>query len=425
MNNNIFEYPKFIQKIFDKLNNENIQTILVGGFVRDSLLVHKNKSNNFKIKDLDVELYGVKSLSQIKNLLEEFGSLNLVGKSFGVYKLKCNGYDLDFSLPRKDNKIAKGHRGFSIEITNSLTFKEASSRRDFTINSLGYDTQNKILLDPFHGREDLQKNLIRAVDLDKFSEDPLRVFRAIVFATRFNFSLDDQLFLECKKLVQKNALDELAKERIYFELEKIFLKSSTPSKAFELMKSLGILEYFKPLNRVDKKEFEAILYSLNSFANTDASLNKLEKLSIFFAILIHKFERNEQISLLNNIVLSKKIINAALAFNAPSFKKTYSDYELKVLATQINIEHFLLFSQAIYPNINKEIFLKLKKRAISLNILHSKQKAFIEGKDLIQEDLKPSKEFKKILELFYDKQLRNEFNSKETACIALKSYLQK
>ncbi|MGK0256571.1 MAG: tRNA nucleotidyltransferase (CCA-adding enzyme), partial [Arcobacteraceae bacterium] len=159
----------FLEKVLDKIIEHNAIPILVGGCVRDSFL-------NLEVKDYDVEVYGLNTLEELEEMLEEFGSVNLVGKSFGIVKLSTATMEYDFSFPRLENKIADGHTGFDVVINGHLDFKEATKRRDFTINSIGYDYKNKNYLDPFYGIKDIEKKLLRHIDDDTFIEDPLRVY---------------------------------------------------------------------------------------------------------------------------------------------------------------------------------------------------------------------------------------------------------
>ena len=95
---NLFDYPKYLNIIFDKLNNNGIKPIIVGGYLRDFFL-------DISSKDIDIELYGITSFKQLESILEEFGSLNNVGKSFGVCKLSLKDCEIDFTLP----KIGRAH----------------------------------------------------------------------------------------------------------------------------------------------------------------------------------------------------------------------------------------------------------------------------------------------------------------------------
>lgn len=98
----MIQYPGILDTIFDKLRYHGIRPIIVGGYIRDYLV-------DIESKDIDIEVYGISSFAELQNILKEFGSVNVVGKSFGVCKLYFEGYDLDFSFPRSDNKIESGH----------------------------------------------------------------------------------------------------------------------------------------------------------------------------------------------------------------------------------------------------------------------------------------------------------------------------
>ena len=194
-----------IATVTDYLNqNYNAKCYIVGGAVRDRVLGHE-------CKDYDIECFGI-SVDDFERAMEYLGAQG-VGKSFFVYKY----HDLDISLPRTEKKIAKGHRGF--EVSLALEEKEASKRRDFTINALMYDIQNEQILDFWDGLADLDHKVLRVVDEDTFVEDSLRVLRAMQFAARFGFKVEEK---SCR-LCQSISLDDLPKERVFREFEKMFM----------------------------------------------------------------------------------------------------------------------------------------------------------------------------------------------------------
>jgi len=209
--------------------------ILVGGAVRDHFLDRRIS------KDLDLEIFGL-SMQKLVSVLQEFGNIHTAGKSFGVLKLKTPTAEYDFSLPRREKKTGKGHRGFKITTDPSMSFKEAATRRDFTVNSMGYDLLENTLLDPFEGIEDINRKRLRHVG-PAFAEDPLRVFRAMQFSARLEFNISAQTAKFCRKL----DLFELPRERIFEEFRKLLLKAKRPSIGLKAAKQLGILNYFPEL----------------------------------------------------------------------------------------------------------------------------------------------------------------------------------
>lgn len=206
------------------------RAVLVGGYVRDRLL-------GIDSKDYDVEVYGL-TPDALSTVLASYGEIVEVGRAFGVLRVK--GIDADFSLPRRDSKRGRGHRGFDVAVDPQLGFTEASRRRDLTINSIGLDPLTGEILDPHRGRDDLKRGILRATDPAHFSEDPLRGLRAAQFAARLEMQPDEMLTELCSRL----DLEELAPERVFEELRKMLMKARRPSIGFEFLRRAGLLGIF-------------------------------------------------------------------------------------------------------------------------------------------------------------------------------------
>jgi tRNA nucleotidyltransferase (CCA-adding enzyme) len=209
---------------------EGGRALLVGGYVRDRLL-------GIEAKELDIEVFGL-SYEALERLLSTLGEVIRVGKAFGVFRVK--GLDIDFSLPRRDNKVRPGHTGFDVAYDPGMTFAEAARRRDLTMNAIGLDPLTLEYLDPHGGRRDLRDKRLRATDPVHFSEDPLRGLRVAGFAARFEMAPDEEL----KKLCSELDLSELSAERVFAELEKLLLRSDKPSIGFELLRETKLLRFF-------------------------------------------------------------------------------------------------------------------------------------------------------------------------------------
>src|SRR5690349_8602662 len=154
------------------------RALIVGGWVRDRLLGRD-------AKDIDIEVFGLPA-DRLKTLLARIGSVNTVGESFTVYKVA----GLDVSLPRRESKVGRGHKGFEVTGDPTLSIEDAARRRDFTINAISWDPLTGGYLDPFGGRDDLDHRVLRVVDPRTFAEDSLRVLRAIQFAARFEATME-------------------------------------------------------------------------------------------------------------------------------------------------------------------------------------------------------------------------------------------
>jgi tRNA nucleotidyltransferase (CCA-adding enzyme) len=216
--------------IAEAVRAEGGRALIVGGWVRDRLMQRPSK-------DMDVEVFGVPS-DRLKPLLARFGSVNTVGESFTVYKVA----GLDVSLPRRESKTGRGHKGFTVEGDPTLPYEDAARRRDFTINAIAFDPLSEEFLDPFNGRQDIERRTLRAVDARTFADDSLRVLRAVQFAARFEFVVDPGTADLCREI----PLDDLPAERVWGEIEKLLLRAHRPSIGFALALQLGIVERLFP-----------------------------------------------------------------------------------------------------------------------------------------------------------------------------------
>ncbi len=207
---------------------------LVGGCVRDALL-------GIPCKDWDIEVGGI-DYDGLVTALGKWGRADLVGRSFGVVKLTVGGgRTFDFAIPRRDSKVAPGHKGFEIEFDPDITPEEAASRRDFTINALMYDPRRDETLDFFGGRADLEQRILRHTG-DAFVEDPLRVLRGMQFASRFNLTPAPETVELCRSI--KAGFHELAKERLREEWFKWAAKSVRPSAGLLFLEKTEWVDHF-------------------------------------------------------------------------------------------------------------------------------------------------------------------------------------
>ena len=207
-----------VVRLSEAVRDAGGRAMLVGGSVRDRLL-------GLEAKDFDVEVYGLDP-QLLRKILERTGKVNTVGEHFSVYKVvfyprRTEGssegqpvsgestpqerFEIDVSLPRRESKSGRGHRGFVIEGDPTMTFEEAARRRDFTINAILLDPLTEEIIDPYGGREDLKRRILRAVAADTFVEDSLRVLRAVQLAARFDMTIEDQTIALCRTIDRGDA----------------------------------------------------------------------------------------------------------------------------------------------------------------------------------------------------------------------------
>jgi tRNA nucleotidyltransferase (CCA-adding enzyme) len=213
------EITKQCKTVIQKLRDEKYFSLIVGGKVRDTIL-------GIESKDVDIEVYGI-TYDDLVEFLSAFGKVNLVGKAFGVIKIKLDdGEDYDFSIPRRDSKVENNvtaGRGIVAEFDINITPEEAASRRI----------------------QDIADNILRATS-EQFSEDPLRALRGFQFVSRFGFNTDDYTIEVCKTLKGK----KLVIERECEEWMKFFTKCKYPGKALQYLIDTEWIERYPEINDV-------------------------------------------------------------------------------------------------------------------------------------------------------------------------------
>jgi tRNA nucleotidyltransferase (CCA-adding enzyme) len=239
--------PALVAAIADTVRASGGRALVVGGWVRDRLLASPTSNHHVRslqpaAKDIDMEIFGIQGAA-LPGLLAAFGRVEAVGQSFPVFKVvDRDRVEIDVAIPRRESKQGRGHKGFEVRGDPFMSTEEAARRRDFTINAISWDPLTGEYVDPVGGRADLERGLLRAVDSRTFADDSLRALRAVQFAARFDFRLDDATAALCRDI----RLDDLPPERIWGELEKLLLWAARPSIGFALARSLGIIEQVLP-----------------------------------------------------------------------------------------------------------------------------------------------------------------------------------
>ncbi|MDY7393692.1 HD domain-containing protein [Aureibaculum sp. 2210JD6-5] len=233
-----------VSEIFQHISKASkslgLESYVIGGFVRDFLLKRDSGA-----KDIDIVTVGsgIKLAKKVGSLLPNNPQVQIF-KTYGTAMLRFGELEVEFVGARKES-YTKESRNPEVE---QGTLQDDQNRRDFTINamalSLNEDNYGD-LLDPFNGVDDLKKGIIKTpLDPDiTYSDDPLRMMRAIRFATQLNFTIEQNSL----NAITKNAtrIDIITKERIVEELHKILL-SDKPSIGFKLLEKTNLLERFLP-----------------------------------------------------------------------------------------------------------------------------------------------------------------------------------
>jgi poly(A) polymerase len=268
------------------VTSENVQAYVIGGWVRDCLLRRDHPD-----KDIDIVVIGSgieiarKAARKIKP-----GIKVSVFKNFGTAMFRNDDYEIEFVGARKESY----DRGSRKPVVEDGTLEDDQKRRDFTINTLAIsinkDTYGQFL-DPFGGINDLRKRIIRTpLDPDRtFSDDPLRMMRAIRFANQLNFTIEENTFNSIKENAERIMI--VSSERIVTELNKIIM-CEHPSKGFILLEKAGLLKTIFPeldnLKGVETKEGKAHKDNFHhSIKVLDNISKKTDNLWLRWAALLH------------------------------------------------------------------------------------------------------------------------------------------
>lgn len=269
-----------LKTIIDDLHKAGAMIYLVGGTIRDAFL-------NLPIKDLDIEVHKI-PLESLESILQKYGFVNTVGKSFGVLKLER--LPIDWSLPRIDESGRKPQ----VTIDPWMNIKTAFERRDLTINAMGINLVTYELVDPFNGQRDLAENILRAPNPKFFVEDPLRFYRVMQFVGRFEMVPDKTLSKICSLM----DISKVSRERIEEEFKKWILYSKKPSLSIRWLNEIERIQEVLPELAATKNilqepdwhpegdVYEHTLQTIDAAARFDYESHE-EKLTIFYACLCH------------------------------------------------------------------------------------------------------------------------------------------
>jgi tRNA nucleotidyltransferase (CCA-adding enzyme) len=209
----------------------------VGGTLRDAMMGIPQKDKDILVTQIP--------MSDLIVLLSHHGSVQQVGKSFGVLKFRPHGghSEFDIALPRVERSTGVGHRDFEVNFDPFLPVEKDLGRRDFTVNAMARNLKNGALIDPFGGGEDLQKKILRQVFPQAFEEDPLRMLRAVQFAARFQMTIEPVTLQAVK--THSSLIKSVSPERILEEIRKLFM-APQPSQGFRIMRETGLLKHVFP-----------------------------------------------------------------------------------------------------------------------------------------------------------------------------------
>jgi len=441
--------PKKILKLAEIVKENGGRAMLVGGCVRDELM-------GVEPKDWDLEVYGIEP-EKLREILDKFGKVDAVGEAFTVYKV---GQDLDVALPRRERKTGRGHKGFVVEGDPEMSFEEASRRRDFTINAILKDVLTGEIIDCYNGQKDIENKILRVVSRETFAEDSLRVLRAAQFAARFEFEIEEETNEICRSI----DLTDLPKERIWGELEKLLLKSVKPSIGLQYFYELNIANQLFPelvalVGVPQEKEWHPegnvdvhTLMVVDEARKLIDDLPYAKQVTVMLGALCHdlgkpattqffdgrwrshahdeagveptlSFLDKLGIYTLDGYDVRQQIVQLVRYHLTPGmfYKSKPGDGAFRRLARKVEPDLLYRVAKADSLGRNPEWLPKEKwfkaeaqewfiERIRDLKVETEAPKSILMGRHLIELGLKPSLEFKRILETIYEKQLDGQIS---------------
>ena len=426
--------PKGAEFIIRSLENAGFEAYIVGGCVRDGILGR------------DPEDWDITTIAKPDEIKRIFSHTVDTGIEHGTVTVLVPPEEVERGIRsfevttyRSDGEYTDHRHPNAVSFTGSL--EEDLARRDFTINAMAYHMERGII-DPFHGQEDLEKKIVRAVGKakDRFAEDALRMMRGIRFSAQLDFSLDEEAYLGIESL--KESLENVSKERIAVELWKL-LASAHPDKV-EMFFSTGLAPYitedfpkiqesgipkllpFAPVEKIVR--FGLFLRNVPDLARKILRDLKLDRESIeggsHFAALFSEEEVESPYALRKRIAryglkMVRDFYEMRLALLHQDEEELYSPLESDLLESKRRTGEIIITKKQA-ESIVKERLLWITKVESEKNCV-SLSELMLSGKDLISLGVSPGKRMGEILQLAFDRVLQEP---KENEKEKLISYLQ-
>ncbi len=378
---------------------------LVGGAVRDALLGHDSK-------DIDVEVHGIAE-TRVKALLRRVGRVKEVGRSFGVFKLRCGAEEIDVALPRGDS--TPGATG-AVRGDPFLGLAAAARRRDLTINAIALCPVDDELEDPCGGLADLRARRMRAADPQTFGDDPLRALRVAQLGARLELTCAPELTEICRQ----QDLRALPAERIRVELEKLLLRAERPSIGLTLMRQLHLIPQVLPaLHGVPPPDT-----ALDRAARVRRHLGAPARQALMWATLLHPCSTDGveetlealEIHRLQGYPLRRQI--AAAHRHAPELITGWTDQTLCRLAEHAEVGVVAWTAWAISDDdaCRSAVF-----RAAALGVLEQPLPPLLRGRDLLALGVPPGPTLGELLAQVRRARLAGEIsNPSEASALAVR-----
>ncbi len=439
MNRNSDLYKTAV-KIVGRIQDAGFTTLFAGGAVRD--MIREDSDLN------DIDIATVAHPAEISKI---FRNVHGVGESFGVMMVVENGIPFEVATFREEGEYVDGRHPESVKYS---TPDQDAKRRDFTINGMFYDPLTDTVYDYVGGQEDLKRGVIRTIGNahDRFSEDYLRMLRAIRFAVRFDFKIEQSTWNALCQLSSK--ITGISAERIFVELNKMLI-GPRPSTAIRLMRDCGLLEQILPeVSAMSGVEQPKEYHDSDVFDHTMKVVDGIGENpseALAWSALLHdigkpptqtfedriRFNNHHHVGaemaekLLNRLKVSNALKDVILAcvenhmhfIAVQDMRKSKLKRFLARETIETELKLHVADCLASHGGIDNYTFLRAKQEEFASEGV--KPNPLLQGRDLIASGLKPGPLFGEILTASYDAQLEGDIVDRDSALLWLESYLKK
>jgi tRNA nucleotidyltransferase (CCA-adding enzyme) len=408
------ELPQLVRSICEAVAKAGGQAWLVGGVVRDHMM-------GIVSKDFDIEVHRLEA-EDLAKVLRRIGSVNEIGRSFGVFKLVEDGVECDISIPRHDSQHGQAHNDIVVVGNPYMGIESAARRRDLTINAIALDPLTGKIEDPFDGARDIERGRLAAVDPKTFSEDPLRALRVVQFAARFGFSVHPDLAVLCREA----RLLSLPPERVWGELEKLLLRAPAPSMGWMLLHDLRIAS--KVLPDVADIPPEQVAAALDRAAERRCSVDgKGRKIILMLSVMLHNATPQQVEATLDHlsvfrlygVPVRKRVLELTARWQR--LTSPVDDSEIRRLADETEVLMLAEVAAAVSggpgPLVNLD-------RAAHLGIATEPLPVLLKGRDLNALNVQPGPHMGEALRDVREAQISGDISDKAGAIIWLKDHLK-
>ncbi|MBW9212921.1 MULTISPECIES: CCA tRNA nucleotidyltransferase [Terrabacteria group] len=338
------DLPKYVQELMQELESHGYEAYLVGGAIRNHLLA-------YPIKDYDLTTNATPE--EMVRIFKQYPTIP-TGIQHGTLTVLSKGHSIEITTYRVDGEYRDHRHPKQVQFSSSL--QEDCARRDFTINALCYSKKNG-LVDFFHGQKDLKEGCVRCIGnaQDRFKEDALRILRALRFAARLNFTIEEETAKAM--FAKKNLLAFISKERIHAELTQLF----TYTRSGQFLKQYFTI-FVAAIPALANIQKEVVFKAIQK-----EPLSQISRLAILFSTVPNYH------SVLKDFTFSNQEIHQIeniLQYQSLPLQEDYDGY--RILSYFENIEDYLLYRTALDASLDgaqlSSWFQKLKEKPIPTSL---------------------------------------------------------